>query len=65
MKILILGGTGAMGVHVSDLLSQKGYDVVVTSRRECKSSVPNLQYRKGDDNVRIPAHFRFCSSLRC
>lgn len=62
MKILILGGTGAMGVHVSDLLSQKGYDVVVTSRRECKSSVPNLQYRKGD--AKDPAFLRELLSER-
>ena len=62
MKILILGGTGAMGVHVSDLLSQKGHDVVVTSRRECKSSVPNLQYRQGD--AKDPAFLRELLSER-
>ena len=33
MKILVLGGTGAMGVHVTELLSATGHEVAVTSRR--------------------------------
>lgn len=32
MDILILGGTGAMGRHVSELLKVKGYNVYITSR---------------------------------
>ena len=32
MDILILGGTGAMGRHVSELLKAKGYNVYITSR---------------------------------
>lgn len=33
MKVLILGGTGAMGVHLVQLLSNSGVEVVVTSRK--------------------------------
>ena len=47
MRILVLGGTGAMGIHVVDLLAQKGNDVYVTSRRT-NSSEGNISYLKGD-----------------
>lgn len=47
MRILILGGTGAMGVHISELLTQMGHSVVVTSRRQRTSDNPNLTYRTG------------------
>lgn len=33
MQVLILGGTGAMGIHVSKILSSRGNKVVVTSRK--------------------------------
>ncbi len=32
MKILLLGGTGAMGIHLSQILSNKKENVVITSR---------------------------------
>ena len=32
MNVLILGGTGAMGSHVSELLNSKGYNIFITSR---------------------------------
>lgn len=48
MKILILGGTGAMGVHVSQLLAEAGHEVVVTSRRDRVSSIPGVSYVKGN-----------------
>lgn len=47
MRILILGGTGAMGVHVSELLASAGNKVMVTSRRQRASDNPNLGYRTG------------------
>lgn len=47
MKILILGGTGAMGIHVTKLLSGVGHRVFVTSRKE-RSSFENVEYLKGD-----------------
>lgn len=34
MKILVLGGTGAMGIHLVQLLSESGYNTYVTSRTE-------------------------------
>lgn len=48
MRILILGGTGAMGVHVSTLLAQLGHQVAVTSRRYHESGDPNLIYKFGN-----------------
>lgn len=36
LKILLLGGTGAMGVHLSKVLNNQGEDVYVTTRRERK-----------------------------
>lgn len=34
MKILLLGGTGAMGSHLSEIINNdKGNDIVITSRR--------------------------------
>ncbi len=32
MKILLLGGTGAMGVHLADILAKDGKEVYITSR---------------------------------
>lgn len=45
MDILILGGTGAMGKHVSELLRTKGYNIFITSRvkRANSGSVSYLQ----------------------
>lgn len=38
MKILLLGGTGVMGSHLTNILSDRGEKVVVTSRNRRKSS---------------------------
>ncbi|MBA2881482.1 nucleoside-diphosphate-sugar epimerase [Desulfosalsimonas propionicica] len=45
MRILVLGGTGAMGAHLVDILSQNGSELFVTSRspQKSKSSVSYLQ----------------------
>lgn len=47
MKVLVLGGTGAMGVHLCDMLVQKGDEVYVTSRT--RSGVSNaINYIQGN-----------------
>lgn len=46
--ILILGGTGAIGKQLVDILNQQGvFHVVVTSRRSC-SNKGNVEYRCGN-----------------
>ena len=47
MNILVLGGTGAMGMHLVEFLSQRGDAVFVTSRRE-RPSLKNVTYVQGD-----------------
>jgi nucleoside-diphosphate-sugar epimerase len=47
MKVLVLCGTGAMGVHTVELLIKKGITTFITSRRYHKSD-ENLQYIQGD-----------------
>lgn len=46
-KILILGGTGAMGSSLSQILSDKGNEVYVTTRSDKKSD-SNIHYLKGN-----------------
>lgn len=46
-KILVLGGTGAMGTHIVDLLSRQGYEVVVTSRSR-SDILGHVRYLQGD-----------------
>lgn len=49
MKILILGGTGAMGKYVTELLSQKdGIEIYVTSRALHESDKKNIHYILGN-----------------
>ncbi len=49
-KVLVLGGTGAMGQHLVPLLASMGYgvDVVYISFEEMKSDLPNVRYIKAD-----------------
>lgn len=47
MDVLVLGGTGAMGVHVCRILTERGCSVTTTSRRERRSDLPGLAYVKG------------------
>jgi len=47
MKVLILGGTGAMGVHLVQHLSSIGVDTTVTSRR-ARCSEKNVRYIGGN-----------------
>lgn len=48
MNILILGGTGAMGVPLTQLLLSSGHSVTVTSRSDRTSEHNNLTYIKGN-----------------
>jgi len=47
MKILLLGGTGAMGSHLCSILSNRGDSVVITSRKY-RTSKELIEYRHGD-----------------
>ena len=48
MKILILGGTGAMGKSLVRILAQAGHNVTVTSRSSHSLITPNVSYVKGN-----------------
>ena len=45
MKILLLGGTGAMGVHLSELL-KKEHEVYVTSRSPGRRARRHKVYKR-------------------
>ncbi|MEJ2608919.1 MAG: NAD-dependent epimerase/dehydratase family protein [Candidatus Thiodiazotropha sp.] len=47
MKILLLGGTGAIGSHFSDILYNTNDTVVITSR-SYRESQGNIEYRQGN-----------------
>lgn len=47
MKVLLLGGTGAMGVHLAALLSERGDEVAVTTRSK-KQNVNEVNYITGN-----------------
>lgn len=55
MRVLVLGGTGAMGVHVTGLLAAAGHEVVVTSRRG-REPREGVEYVRGD--AKDPAFLR-------
>ena len=47
MKALVLGGTGAMGVHLVELLGKQDYEVCVTSRKP-RDSEENVRFIQGN-----------------
>ena len=47
MKVLVLGGTGAMGMHLIHLLSNNGVETVVTSRKQ-RAAEDNINYIQGN-----------------
>lgn len=47
MDILVLGGTGAMGTHLVDCLSQSGHHVTVTSRQRLENT-EHIGYVQGN-----------------
>lgn len=51
MKILILGGTGAMGIHLIDLLADDGATVYVTSRQS-RADNGSIHFIKGNTHDR-------------
>ena len=49
MKILLLGGTGAMGVHLSDCLAYSlENQIFITSRKPQKTEKANQHFILGD-----------------
>lgn len=51
MKVLLLGGTGAMGASLTNILARQGHAVYVTSRRP-RSDRENVRYLQGDAHNR-------------
>lgn len=47
-QILILGGTGAMGTSLVDILNKQGMFHVVVTSRHLHNDYDNVEYRKGD-----------------
>lgn len=47
-KILLLGGTGAMGIYLAPELLQLGYQVYITSRRQHTSENPDMVFLTGN-----------------
>lgn len=48
MKILVLGGTGAMGKPIVNILAERGWKIYVTTRKKHVSDNPNIVYIQGD-----------------
>lgn len=48
MKILLLGGTGAMGAHLSEILASKKEDTITITSRKGRESSRNIKYIIGD-----------------
>lgn len=48
MNVLILGGTGAMGVHLVQMMAETGCEVYVTSRKAHDTERANLHYIQGN-----------------
>lgn len=46
-KILLLGGTGAMGVYLREILAEEGHSVLVTSRTP-REDGPHIQFKVGN-----------------
>ena len=50
-KVLLIGGTGAMGTYLTPELLRKGYRVDVISVDHVSSDNPMLRYFTGDANI--------------
>ena len=48
LSILILGGTGAMGTPLTQMLAEQGHQVIVTSRKARHSDNPHIRYVQGN-----------------
>ncbi|WP_455138284.1 NAD(P)H-binding protein [Thermophilibacter sp.] len=51
-RALLLGGTGAMGSHLTRMLARDGWNVTVTSRSNRSSDNPRVSYVRGDAHDR-------------
>ena len=47
MKILLLGGTGAMGLHLTKILSEQGNEIFVTTRQK-RENMESVHYIQGN-----------------
>lgn len=48
MEILLLGGTGAMGIPLTNILSADGTNIVYVTTRSSKESRDNVIYFQGN-----------------
>lgn len=50
MKILVVGGTGALGAHAAEYLSQKGHEITIASRKAPTAAAQSakFQFLQGD-----------------
>ena len=48
LKVLVIGGSGFLGSHVSDELSKRGYDVIIFDQKKNKMAIqrPKIRFRK-------------------
>ena len=47
-RVLLLGGTGAMGRYLAPELKARGFTVLITSRKDHVSDDPMIRYIKGN-----------------
>jgi nucleoside-diphosphate-sugar epimerase len=47
-RALLLGGTGAMGIHLGPALANAGFKVDITTRRTRSSDTPGIHFATGD-----------------
>ena len=50
-KVLLVGGTGAMGVYLAPELAALGYEVYITTRKERDSHDPSIHYITGNSKA--------------
>ncbi len=60
-KILLLGGTGAIGSYLTDILVDRGFDVHVTTRKPLKSD-SRVAYIVGDAKADMQLFNKICST---
>lgn len=58
MKVLVLGGTGAMGTHLVSILAEAGMKVDVTSRQELADRTKLLQKSEMRKNMVMDLIYR-------